>query len=96
MDGWELIKPNEDILSGRKSIIRSYVQQNLLAGTDENADVLLIIRKYHSTLNCRPDDPKYRSGDYRMCLAYYNANSYLYFELPGTLTYKRVAVAINR
>lgn len=96
MNGWELEKPNEDILFGKKKRIKEYAQQNPLAGTDKKGDVLLIIRKYHPSLNCSPDDPLYRSDTYRMCLAYYDAMSYSYFELPSGLHYTGVEARIDK
>lgn len=95
MTGWELEKPNEDILFEKKKQIRAYVRRNPLAGLDHEGNVLVIIRRYHPSLNCSPDDPDYRSDTYRMCMAYYDATSYMYFNLPLALTYTGVDVEID-
>ncbi|MBZ4191325.1 DUF6985 domain-containing protein [Niabella beijingensis] len=82
MTGWELEKPNEDLLFKRFKKIRSFLKEYPLATISRDDSVLLIIRKYHPQLNCAPDDPNHPADNYRICLAYYTMYSYNYFELP--------------
>ncbi|CAM3741412.1 DUF6985 domain-containing protein [Mucilaginibacter galii] len=95
MNGWELEKPNNDILLNKKERIKAYALQNPLAGTDKESNVLVIIRRYHPSLNCNPDDPNHQLNTYRMCMAYYDATSYLYFNLPLGLDYTGVDVEVD-
>jgi len=95
MTGWELEKPNDDILFDKKERIKAYALQNPLSGIDKEGNVLVIIRRYHPSLNCRPDDPDHQSDTYRMCMAYYDATSYMYFNLPSTLDYTGVDLEID-
>ncbi|WP_166336195.1 DUF6985 domain-containing protein [Sphingobacterium chungjuense] len=95
MNGWEIDKPNEDILFGNKKRIKEYALKNPLAATDTEGDILFIIRKYHLSLNCSPDHPDYSSDTYRICLAYYDATSYSFFDLPTSLDYVGVEAKID-
>ena len=92
MTGWELEKPNNDILFDKKERIKAYAMQNPLSGINKEGNILVIIRRYHPSLNCSPDDPDHQSDTYRMCMAYYDATSYLYFNLPLALNYTGVEV----
>jgi hypothetical protein len=91
----ELEKPNNDILLNKKERIKAYALQNPLAGIDKEGNVLVILRRYHPSLNCSPDNPDYQSDTYRMCMAYYDATSYMYFNLPSGLDYTGVDVEVD-
>ena len=96
MTGWELKEPNGELSSKRTSKnIKAFLKQYPLAALSPDGSMLLIIRKYHPQLNCSPDDPGYRSDGYRMCLAYYSATSYTYFELPD-LDYTAVYISYDK
>ncbi|HMR83375.1 MAG TPA: hypothetical protein PKE30_09595 [Niabella sp.] len=96
MTGWELEKPNEDILFKRFKKIKAFLKEYPLATLSGDNSVLLIIRKYHPQLNCSTDDPYYPASTYRICLAYCTVTSYTYFLLPSRFTYLNISMVYDK
>lgn len=94
MTGWELEKPGELLQTSRNRLnktLNGFLKRYPLATVSADHNILLIIRKYHPSLNCSPDNETYQTDDFRYCMAYYTINAYTYFELP-TYDYQYVSM----
>ena len=96
MTGWEIENPGEYLLYGNDKNLRAFLKNYPLSALSPDGQTLFIIRQYHPTLNCSPDDPVNPSEAYRMCLAYYTYSSYFFFELPTHLHYNMLSVRYDQ
>lgn len=96
MTGWEIENPGAYLLSGNDKNLRAFLKNYPLSALSPDGQMLFIIRQYHPTLNCSPDDPLHPAETYRMCLAYYTYSSYFFFELPTHLHYNLLSVRYDQ
>ena len=96
MTGWEIENPGTYLLYGNDKNLRVFLKNYPLSALSPDGKMLLIIRKYHPTLNCSPDDSENPSDAYRMCLAYYTYSSYFFFELPTHLQYNMLSIRYDQ
>lgn len=96
MTGWEIGNPGEYLLSGKDKNLRQFLKNYPLSALSPDGEMLLIIRKYHPTLNCSPDGPVNSSDAYRMCLAYYTYSTYFFFELPTNFHYNMLSIRYDQ
>ncbi len=97
--GWELgdeldlLAANDDeSLAKIAGLIAAYGQ---LACFNADGNSLLIVRRYHPTLNCSPDDPDYQSETYVMGLAYFTQQFSSWMYLPSAYNYTAVQLQGN-
>jgi hypothetical protein len=97
--GWEIETPTDHLPAGRKPKLKRFVSDynvNAEAGCaalSPNGETLVIIRKYHPTLNVWADDPDYGTDDYAIGLAYFKLGLYTWFYLPKSYAYTAVRVS---
>ena len=94
MTGWEIDAIAGDCLrNGRhRPLIKFAASYGALATFDAERGVLAVIRRYHPTLNCSPDHELYASDDHSIRIALYTITAYMFFHLPKSLTYERLAL----
>ena len=96
MTGWEIENPEENLLSVKDKNLKAFLKAYPLSAISPDGTKLLIIRKYHPTLNCSPDDPNNLSDSYRICLAYYTISTYFFFELPTNFHHNMLSVRYDQ
>jgi hypothetical protein len=93
MNGWELGDAynhlNKKGIPRIKEFIAAY---GPLAALSDAGATLLIVRRYHPTMNVSADNKDYVSDDFAVGLAYFSTGSYTWFYLPKSYTYQRVTV----
>ncbi|TCO31034.1 hypothetical protein EV200_101480 [Pedobacter psychrotolerans] len=96
MTGWEIENPGENLLAVNDKNLKAFMKAYPLSALSPDGTMLFIIRKYHPTLNCSPDDQNHPSDSFRMCLAYYTASTYFFFELPSHFNYNMLSVRYDQ
>ncbi len=98
MTGWEIDTTAVDaILADDHETLHKFVSEfGPLAAYDEERKTLAVIRRFHPTLNCSPDDATYKTDDdYSVRLALYTITSTMNTVLPKSLTYETLAILPN-
>ena len=98
MTGWEIDATAVDaILNDDQQALLAFIDgYGPLAAYEDERKTLAVIRRYHPTLNCDPDDETYKTGDdFSVRLALYASTSTMYAVLPKSLTYERLEIAPN-
>jgi hypothetical protein len=94
VDGWHLGEANSLLAtSGGLAKVNAFIKSyGLLACLNDTRTALIIVRRYHPTLNCSPDDPAYKSAASVMGLAYFTQGFYSWMYLPSAYTYTAVHI----
>jgi hypothetical protein len=98
MTGWEIDSPMDHLPTGRKKLLKNFVAEynanaeSGCAALSPDGETLVIIRKYHPTLNVWAGDPDYGSDDHAIGLAYFRSGTYTWFYLPKSYAYTAVRV----
>ncbi len=89
LSGWELHGRALDLLqSGEVAPIEAFVQQfGPLAAYSPDFHAFAVLRRFHPSLNCAPDDAINSSEDFSIRIGYYTSMMETFFHLPKDLTY---------
>ncbi len=97
--GWEIENAMDHLPVGRELKLKKFVSgynvsaEAGCAALSPSGETLVIIRKYHPTLNVWADDPDYRTDDYAIGLAYFRTGTYTWFYLPRSYAYIAIRVS---
>jgi hypothetical protein len=97
--GWEIESPMDHLPARRTSLLKEFVSDYNVkaeagcAALSPNGETLVIIRKYHQTLNVWAGDPDYGTDDYAIGLAYFRPGMYTWFYLPKSYAYTSLRVS---
>lgn len=92
--GWELRNPQDALLFKGKQLteLKKYTDGNKLSCLNNVQDIFLVIRPYHPSLNCPPDDQQHQSRSFKIGLAYFTYSSYMWFYLPVRHEYTGIEI----
>jgi hypothetical protein len=92
--GWELYEPQNHLPAHRTNVVSTFVEQYQgCAALSPDGQTLVIIRRYHPTLNMAPDDSPNADSTYVVGLAYYRQGMYTWFYLPKSYAYSAIRVS---